>query len=104
MDANENGKLPLETPHDRRVKLCFKAQDGTEVYYKFNADSKLQKLLITYCKENSLEHKDVRFLYNGKRLVANQTPAELDMHDEDEIDVMTHQHGGGKREEPIKQN
>lgn len=23
---------------------------------------------------------------------------QLDMHDEDEIDVMIHQHGGGKRE------
>ncbi|XP_075504037.1 small ubiquitin-related modifier 2-like [Primulina tabacum] len=95
MGGNENQKLPLENPHDRRVKLCFKAQDGTEAYYKFNADTKLQKLLVSYCKENSLEYKDLRFLYQGKRLAANRTPAELDMHDEDEIDVMLHQHGGG---------
>ena len=37
----------------------------------------------------------VRFLFDGQRLSANQTPQELEMEDGDVIDVMVEQQGGG---------
>ena len=37
----------------------------------------------------------VRFLFDGNRVSANQTPADLEMEDGDVIDVMVEQQGGG---------
>ncbi|XP_073127191.1 small ubiquitin-related modifier 1-like [Henckelia pumila] len=99
-NAKGKGKLkqPMEMRDDRRIKLCFKSQDGTETFFKVSVDTKLQNLLIYYCKENALDQKSLRFLYNGKRLAAEMTPAQIGMEDEDEIDVMVHQIGGGRSE------
>ncbi len=36
----------------------------------------------------------VRFLFDGQRLNPQQTPADLEMEDEDEIDAMVQQTGG----------
>ena len=39
--------------------------------------------------------QSVRFLFDGNRISPNQTPEELDMEDNDVIDVMVEQQGGG---------
>ncbi|KAJ0453783.1 putative Ubiquitin-like domain-containing protein [Helianthus annuus] len=37
----------------------------------------------------------IAFLFDGRRLQAQQTPDELEMEEGDEIDAMLHQTGGG---------
>ncbi|PIA25796.1 hypothetical protein AQUCO_10800045v1 [Aquilegia coerulea] len=46
-------------------------------------------------KGQSVEFNSIAFLFDGRRLRADQTPDELEMEDGDEIDAMLHQTGGG---------
>ncbi|CAN1339960.1 Small ubiquitin-related modifier 2 [Linum perenne] len=46
-------------------------------------------------KGQSVDLNSIAFLFDGRRLRAEQTPDELEMEDGDEIDAMLHQTGGG---------
>ncbi|QCE11530.1 small ubiquitin-related modifier [Vigna unguiculata] len=48
-----------------------------------------------YCDRQSVDFSSIAFLFDGRRLRAEQTPDELEMEDGDEIDAMLHQTGGG---------
>eukprot|EP00295_Goniomonas_pacifica_P038290 CAMPEP_0175986236 /NCGR_PEP_ID=MMETSP0108-20121206/50034_1 /TAXON_ID=195067 ORGANISM="Goniomonas pacifica, Strain CCMP1869" /NCGR_SAMPLE_ID=MMETSP0108 /ASSEMBLY_ACC=CAM_ASM_000204 /LENGTH=89 /DNA_ID=CAMNT_0017317365 /DNA_START=82 /DNA_END=351 /DNA_ORIENTATION=+ len=49
-----------------------------------------KKLMEAYCERLSLSMSNVIFLFDGNRLNATQTPNDLDMEDEDEIDACLH--------------
>ena len=46
-----------------------------------------------FCQRQGVAINSVRFLFDGERLSANQTPRELEMEDGDVIDVMVEQMG-----------
>lgn len=50
-----------------------------------------------YCDRQSVDFNSIAFLFDGRRLRAEQTPDELEMEDGDEIDAMLHQTGGGHK-------
>lgn len=50
--------------------------------------------MTAYCDRQSVDLSAIAFLFDGRRLRAEQTPDELDMEDGDEIDAMLHQTGG----------
>ncbi|KAI3465688.1 hypothetical protein Pfo_022351 [Paulownia fortunei] len=70
-------------------------QDGDKVYYQVRRDKKIQNLLFTYCKGKNLEYNEVAFLHNSQRIIGTKTPDELDLENEDQIDALFHQTGGG---------
>ncbi|KAK7256076.1 hypothetical protein RIF29_29510 [Crotalaria pallida] len=80
-----------------RINLKVKGQDGSETFYRIRTSTQLGKLMNAYCNGKSLDSSSVAFLFDGRRLRAEQTPDELDMEDGDEIyiDAMLHQTGGG---------
>lgn len=43
-----------------------------------------------YCDRQSVELNSIAFLFDGRRLRAEQTPDELEIEDGDEIDAMLH--------------
>jgi small ubiquitin-related modifier len=47
-----------------------------------------------YSDQQSIELNTIVFLYDGRQFKAEQTPDELEMEDEDEIDAMLLQLGG----------
>merc|ERR1719391_755933 len=47
-----------------------------------------------YCGRVGKAPGSIRFLFDGERIQADSTPADLEMEDEDEIDAMVEQHGG----------
>jgi small ubiquitin-related modifier len=47
-----------------------------------------------YSYQQSIELNTIVFLYDGRQFKAKQTPDELEMEDEDEIDAMLPQLGG----------
>ncbi|KAL8530036.1 hypothetical protein ACS0TY_007204 [Phlomoides rotata] len=51
-------------------------------------------LMNVYCDRQSVDFSEIAFLFDGRRLWAEQTPNELEMEDGDEIDAMLHQTGG----------
>lgn len=70
--------------------------DGATTTFKIKRSTKLRKLMDTYCSRMGLDINSVRFLYEGQRLATgtDDTPDDLNMEDDDQIDVMIEQTGG----------
>jgi len=94
--ADEESKAEGEQkPGTMQLKVV--SQDGTEVFFKCKADTKLEKLMRAFCQRQGVAIESVRFLFDGNRIRENQTPNELDMEDGDSIDVVVAQVGGSIR-------
>ncbi|CAI0379377.1 unnamed protein product [Linum tenue] len=76
------------------INLKVKGQDGNEVFFRIKRSTQLKKLMGAYCDRQSVDLNSIAFLFDGRRLRAEQTPDELEMEDGDEIDAMLHQTGG----------
>jgi len=76
------------------LSLKVKSQDGNEVYFKVKKTTSFSKVMNAYCKKVGADPEQVRFLFDGQRLRQDQTPQDLGMEDEDEIDAMVQQTGG----------
>ncbi|CAA2997143.1 small ubiquitin-related modifier 1-like [Olea europaea var. sylvestris] len=76
------------------INLKVKGQDGSEVVFRIKRNTQLKKLMNAYCDRQSVEFNSIAFLFDGRRLRAEQTPDELEMEEGDEIDAMLHQTGG----------
>ena len=63
-----------------------KVPEGDETVYKVKTTTKLQKVFDAYATAK-YPGRDLRFLLDGKRLRGDQTPADVDMEDGDQIDV-----------------
>jgi len=82
-------------PDANQLNLKVVTQDGNEIFFKCKMTTPLQKLMQAFCNRQGVALNSVRFLFDGQRLSANQTPQELEMEDGDVIDVMVEQQGGG---------
>ncbi|KAG9308023.1 small ubiquitin-related modifier [Chiua virens] len=67
---------------------------GDEVFFKIKRNTKLSKLQGAYASKVGKDVASIRFLYDGNRISDEDTPASLDMEDNDTIDVMVEQVGG----------
>lgn len=55
-------------------------QDGNEIFFKCKMTTPLQKLMQAFCNRQGVALNSVRFLFDGQRLSANQTPQEVRRH------------------------
>ena len=69
-------------------------QDGNEIHFKCKQTTPLQKLMHAFCNRQGWSMGTVRFLFDGNLIRERDTPAQLDMEDNDVIDVMREQQGG----------
>ena len=76
------------------INLRVVNQEGSEVYFKIKKQTQLKKLMEAYCQRQGVDMNSVRFLYDGQRLTADQTPKQLDMEDDEIIDAVLQQTGG----------
>ena len=60
--------------------------EGDETFFKVKTTTKLQKVFDAYATAR-YPGRDLRFLLDGERLNGDQTPADVDMEDGDQIDV-----------------
>jgi len=67
---------------------------GEEVFFKIKRNTKLSKLQAAYANKVGKDVGTIRFLYDGNRINDDDTPASLEMEDNDTIDVMVEQVGG----------
>ncbi|KAL6582862.1 SUMO protein smt3 [Orobanche minor] len=71
-------------PADPFINLqIYYQHDGSRTSYRVKRNIKLQKLLVQYCIDRSLEMHKLRILFEGRRLVLEKTPQELNMEDGD---------------------
>ncbi|GJP42941.1 hypothetical protein CLOM_g2463 [Closterium sp. NIES-68] len=78
------------------ITLKVVAQDGTEVSFKVKPKTKFSKLFQAYSDRKGFKLDTMRFLYHGDRVLGDNTPAELGIEDNDHIEVMVEQLGGGR--------
>ncbi|KAJ6510812.1 small ubiquitin-related modifier [Mycena sanguinolenta] len=76
------------------INIKVVSSTGEEVFFKIKRSTKLSKLQGAYASKVGKDVGSIRFLYDGARINDDDTPASLDMEDNDTIDVMVEQVGG----------
>ncbi|KAJ7748448.1 ubiquitin-like protein, partial [Mycena olivaceomarginata] len=61
---------------------------GRRTLFKIKRSTKLHKLQGAYASKVGKDIGSIRFLYDGERIKDDDTPASLDMEDNDTIDVI----------------
>ncbi|EON61031.1 hypothetical protein W97_00241 [Coniosporium apollinis CBS 100218] len=82
---------PAPTEH-----LNIKVTDNNnEVFFKIKRTTALRKLMDAFCERQGKLPSSVRFLFDGQRVQATDTPDTLEMQDGDILEVVQEQIGGG---------
>ncbi|KAG0335107.1 dolichyl-phosphate-mannose-protein mannosyltransferase pmt3 [Podila humilis] len=91
---SDSAEKKPDVPPVEHINLKVVGADQTEVFFKIKRSTQLKKLMEAYCERQGKSVASVRFLYDGERIQATNTPNELEMDDGDSIDVMVEQIGG----------
>ncbi|XP_078536672.1 small ubiquitin-related modifier 3 isoform X1 [Lissotriton helveticus] len=83
----------VKTENDH-INLKVAGQDGSVVQFKIKRYTPLNKLMKAYCDRQGLSMRQIRFRFDGQPINETDTPAQLEMEDEDTIDVFQQQTGG----------
>lgn len=62
--------------------------DLSVIKFKVLSDEPLEKLWKSYCEHSSLKKYEIRLLFNGHRILDDDTPTKLKMENNDIIVVM----------------
>ncbi|KAJ1450521.1 ubiquitin-related domain-containing protein [Pelagophyceae sp. CCMP2097] len=79
------------------LNIRIRDQTGEETFFKVKKTTKFDKVFSTYAARKGVNANSLRFLFDGTRLQGSQTPDELDMEENDQIDCMLEQQGGARR-------
>nr|4BKG_A Chain A, SMALL UBIQUITIN-RELATED MODIFIER 2 [Homo sapiens] len=86
------------TENNDHINLKVAGQDGSVVQFKIKRHTPLSKLMKAYCERQGLSMRQIRFRFDGQPINETDTPAQLEMEDEDTIDVFQQQTGGRSTE------
>ncbi|XP_063564013.1 small ubiquitin-related modifier 4 [Gorilla gorilla gorilla] len=92
--ANEKPTEEIKTENKNHINLKVVGQDGSVVQFKIKRQTPLSKLMKAYCEPRGLSVKQIRFRFGGQPISGTDTPAQLEMEDEDTIDVFQQPTGG----------
>lgn len=77
--------------------INLKVSDGSsEIFFKIKKTTPLKRLMEAFAKRQGKEIESLRFLYDGVRVLPDQTPEDLDMEDNDIIEAHREQIGGSR--------
>ncbi|GMI27573.1 hypothetical protein TeGR_g1229 [Tetraparma gracilis] len=91
MSDAENEPVKAEEP---KMNITVKDSSGKEIHYSVKATTKMSKIMKNYVSAQGLDVSSVRFLFDGERVGADDTPTSLGMDDNDQLDVVLEQTGG----------
>ncbi|CAH8363486.1 unnamed protein product [Eruca vesicaria subsp. sativa] len=91
--TQEEDKKPRDQG-EARIILKVKGPDGYEVTFRMQRSAQLKKLMDAFCDRVYVDLNSLVFLLDGRPLLPEQTPDELDMKDGDEIEAMLNLRGG----------
>lgn len=77
------------------ISPCLLHQTGEETYFKVKKTTRMEKVFNTYATRKGVQVAALRFLLDGQRVNADDTPTSLELEDQDQIDCMLEQQGGG---------
>eukprot|EP01067_Filipodium_phascolosomae_P005131 Filipodium_phascolosomae@DN3163_c0_g1_i1.p1 len=77
------------------MTIKVKNAQGEEVQFRVKKTTQFRRIIQAYCSRLGQTESTVRFLFDGERITAEQTPADLNMENEDVVDALVEQTGGG---------
>lgn len=87
-------EIKPEGSGDSAITLRVREATGEETAFKVKKSTKMSKIIETFASRKGLSVNVLRFMYDGKRIKAEDTPKMLEMEDDDQIDVVLQQEGG----------
>jgi len=73
--------------------MRVKDQTGEETFFKVKLTTKMHKVFTAYASRKGVQMNALRFLLDGERINADQTPLQLEMEEQDQIDCLLEQTG-----------
>ncbi|PKS11843.1 hypothetical protein jhhlp_001137 [Lomentospora prolificans] len=95
MSEHENNGNPTDAPSVTEHLNIKVTDNNNEVFFKIKRSTKLEKLMSAFCDRQGKNMASVRFLFEGQRVQATDTPDTLEMQDGDTLEVHQEQVGGG---------
>ncbi|KFY35021.1 hypothetical protein V495_08074 [Pseudogymnoascus sp. VKM F-4514 (FW-929)] len=95
-DENGSPSAPSKPEEAQATEhLNIKVTDNNnEVFFKIKRTTQLKKLMDAFCERQGKAPSSVRFLFDGSRVQATDSPDTLDMQDGDTLEVHQEQIGG----------
>ncbi|XP_071950663.1 small ubiquitin-related modifier 2-like [Antedon mediterranea] len=87
-------KKEVKPESSEHISIKVQGQDGVTVQFKIKKTTPLKKLMNTFAERQGLNINSIRFMFEGSRINNNDTPASLEMEEDDQIEVYTEQTGG----------
>jgi len=97
--ADDEGAGAEVKPDVAQVSLQIVSQDGNAITLKVKKNTKFGKIMAKYATHQGLDLTALKFMFDGQRISEDDTPAGLEMEDDDKIDVAMQQVGGGTEDD-----
>mmetsp|Transcript_10023 Transcript_10023/g.31167 ORF Transcript_10023/g.31167 Transcript_10023/m.31167 type:complete len:140 (-) Transcript_10023:28-447(-) len=94
MADSEDKKPEKKEGGEGSLNIRIRDQTGEETFFKVKKTTKLDKVFNAYSTRKGVAATSLRFLFDGSRVRGDQTPADIDMEDGDQLDCMLEQQGG----------
>ncbi|WVF70979.1 hypothetical protein IAT40_005775 [Kwoniella sp. CBS 6097] len=75
-------------PEDNTLNIKIVSTNGDEVFFKIKKTTKLNKLKSAYADRVGTDVNSIRLLFDGQRILDDQTAADLELEDGDSIEVL----------------
>ncbi|THW40332.1 hypothetical protein D6D21_06886 [Aureobasidium pullulans] len=83
-----------------RVQIVLKDQSGNQIAFGVKSNTRMEKVQNAYAEKTGRPVASLRFYFEGNRVTADDNVTTLEMENEDIIEVMTEQIGGGGGSDP----
>ena len=94
MADSEDKKPEKKEGGEGSLNIRIRDQTGEETFFKVKKTTKLDKVFNAYSTRKGVAATSLRFLFDGSRVRGDQTPADIDLEDGDQLDCMLEQQGG----------
>lgn len=79
---------------DVAITIKVKEGSGEEISFKVKKSTKMSKIMDAYANRRGVNVTSLRFMLDGQRVNANDTPKTLELDDGDVIEALVEQQGG----------
>lgn len=77
------------------ITIKVRDQAGDVMFFKVKKSTEMKKIFDAYAQRLGVAPKNLKFMLDGERIKETDTPKMLELQDEDQIDVLLEQVGGG---------
>ena len=93
-DVDDGSNTNPSGGEENHVRIRVEFMDNVD-FYRLKRNQSFKKLMNKFCSRHGIDYGVVRFLYDGRRLRATDTPTTVDMEDQEEtVEVFTEACGG----------